>query len=134
MQFFHFPYPHRWSMPKKSIAVEFMLKQAYNREMLEDFASGIMTKILLAAKSTIAKGSSEATRKMQPYLGGVLVLTRIVYAAIDVDEFLEPWEKPKLAGVGSKTIPRSRPSKSDRSRTSKSSKKGAKSATHKAQS
>ena len=51
--------------------------------------------------------------------------------------FRKPWEKPKLAGVGSKTVPGSRPSKSDRSKTSKSGKKGAKekkSATHKAQS
>lgn len=110
MQFFHFPYPHRWSVPEKSIAVEFTLKQAYNREMRKDFSLGIMTKILRAAKSTIVKGSSKATRKMKPYLGEVLVLTRIVYAALGIIEFPEPWEKPELAGIGSKNIPGSRPS------------------------
>ena len=134
MQFFHFPYPHRWSVPEKSVAVEFTLKQAYNRETKKDFAQCLLNKIMRAAKSAIVKGSSEATRKMRPYLGGVLVLTKIAYAALGIDEFPEPWEKPELAGLGSKTIPGSRPSKSDKSRTSRSSKKREKSSTHKAQS
>ena len=84
-------------MPEKSIAVEFTLKQAYNREMRKDFALGIMTKILRAAKSTIVKGSSEATRKMRPYLGGVLVLTRIVYAALGVNELPEALGKAEIS-------------------------------------
>lgn len=70
MQHFHFPYPHRWSMAKKSIAKEFMLKQTYNREIKRDFALGIMKKILRASKSAIIKGSSDANHKMKPYLGG----------------------------------------------------------------
>ena len=74
---------------------------------------------------------------MKPYLGGVLVLTRISYVALGASEFLEPWEKPKMAGIGSKIVPGSRPRKSDRTKASKSGKKGAKGKkgdTHKAQS
>lgn len=61
---------------------------------------------------------------------------RIVYAALGVNEFPKPWEKPKIAGFGSKTVPGSRPSKNDQLRASKNNKKRAKekkSATDKAQ-
>lgn len=133
MQFFHFAYPHRWSVLEKSIAVEFTLKQEFNRHMRKDFALGVMTRILRASKSTTTKGSSGMNKKMRPYLGGVLVLTRIAYAALEVNEFL----KPEKVDIGTKTVPGSWPSKSNRSKTLKSSKKGRpskKSDTQKAQS
>ena len=51
------------------------------------------------------KASSSANYKMMPYLGRVLVLTRIIYATLDEETLLEPWDKPTRIDVGTKSIP-----------------------------
>ena len=114
-----------------------MPEKSFNKHSRRDFALGTMTKILRASKITITKGSSGANHKMMPYLGGVLMLTRIVYVALDEETFPKPWDKPTGIEVGTKSISGSRPTKKDRSKTSKSNihkNPSTQSETHKAQS
>lgn len=97
----------------------------------------LMTKILRGSKSTITKSASGAIRKPKPYVGGVLALTRIVYAALEEDELPEPWVISKGEKVGTRTVPGSRHSKSEKlavSSNKATSKKSTRSTTHRAQS
>lgn len=120
MQHLHFPYPHRYFVPEKSIVVEFTLKQAFNRDSRKYFALAIMLNILRGIKSAITKGTTGSARRLMPYLGGVLVLTRIVYTTLQEETLLKPWEKPEAEAVGTKTIIGSRSSKT--TKTAKSAK------------
>ena len=70
----------------------------------------------------MTKGSSGANRKMMPYLGGDLVMTRIVYTALDEETLSKPWDKPTKIDVGTKSILGSCPTKSNRSKPSKGGK------------
>ena len=137
MQHLHFQYPHTWTIPEKTVAMEFSLKHAYNKHSKKHFVIYLISNIARGSKSNITKGASGAIQNSKPYLGGVLSLTRIVYAVLKEDKVPEPWVKLQEEYVGTRTVQRSRPSRSDKSRTSKSERKQkqeTQSDTHKVQS
>lgn len=114
MQHFHLGYPHRWTTPDKLPATQFTKKEITSPDLRNDYAQEIVSKIKRAAKSVISQGKSTAKRISKPYLGGPLLLTRIAYTALELDddELPPPWAKPDDERVGSRSQPGSRSHKS----------------------
>ena len=90
MQHFHITYPHRWTRPEKTLATEYSLRDAKGEGVKYDYTHYLLFEIHKEKKSIEASRQSTAKRKMPLYLGGVLMLTRIIYHALGAIEELPP--------------------------------------------
>ncbi len=96
MQHFHMTYPHRWTKPKKVIATEYSLRDIRGKGVKYDYAHYLLFEFERGKKSIDVARASKAKRPQPIYLGGVLVLTRIVYHAMGaLDRLPEPIEIPQ---------------------------------------
>ena len=84
MQHFHMTYPHRFSTPEKLIAVEYSLRDYRGEGVKLDFSKFFLSELQRGTKSIREAKRSMAKRPHPIYLGGVLVLTRIIYYAMNV--------------------------------------------------
>ena len=90
MQHFHMTYPHRWSSSEKLIAVEYSLQDYRGDSLKIDFSKFLIRELHRGRKSIVEAQQSMAKRPHPLYLGGVLVLTRIVYHAMGAIKLLPP--------------------------------------------
>ena len=96
MQHFHMTYPHRWTAPEKTLATEYSLIDARGKGVKYDYAHYLLFEIHRGKNSIEASRQSQAKRRMPLYLGGVLVLTRIIYHALGAsNELPPPMEMPE---------------------------------------
>ena len=82
MQHFHINYPHRWSAPELTIATEYSLRDMHWEGVKYDYARYLIYEFHRGKKSIDNAQNSKVVRPYLMYLGGVLVLTRIVYLAM----------------------------------------------------
>ena len=90
MQHFHITYPHRWTMPEKTLATEYSLRDMRGEGIKFDYAHYLLFEFQRGKKSIEASRQSKAKRHMPLYLGGVLVITRIIYYALNASDELPP--------------------------------------------
>ena len=88
-------YPHRWSKPEKVLATEYSLRDVRGEGVKYDYAHYLLFEFERGRKSIDVARASKAKRPQPIYLGGVLVLTRIVYYAMGaIDRLPAPIEIP----------------------------------------
>ena len=90
MQHFHITYPHRWSAPKLTIAIEYSLRDMHGEGIKYDYARYLIYELHRGKKSIESAQNSKAVCPHPMYLRGVLVLTRIVYFAMGKIDILPP--------------------------------------------
>ena len=83
MQHFHITYPHRWSALELTIATKYSLRDMHGEGVKYDYARYLIFEFHRGRKSIESAQSSKAIRPHPMYLGGVLVLTRIIYYAMN---------------------------------------------------
>ena len=76
-------YPHRWSAPKLTIATEYSLRDMHGEGVKYGYAHYLIFEFHRGRKSIESAQNSKAVRPHPMYLGGVLVLTCIVYYAMN---------------------------------------------------
>ena len=82
MQHFHITYPHRWTTPQLTIATKYSLRDMHGERVKYDYAHYLIFEIHKGKRSLEHTCNSKAMRPQPMYLGGVLVLTQIVYFAM----------------------------------------------------
>ena len=82
MQHFHSTYPQRWSAPELTIAAKYSLRDIHGEGVKYDYARYLIFEFHRGEKSLESALNSKAVHPHPMYLGGVLVLTRIVYYAM----------------------------------------------------
>ena len=70
-------------MPEKLIAVEYSLRDFRREGVKLDFSKFFLSELQRGRKSIVKAKRSMAKRPHPLYLGGVLVITRIVYFALN---------------------------------------------------
>ena len=88
MQHFHMTYPHRWSAPELTIATEYSLRDMHGEGVKYDYARYLIFEFHKGRKSIESARKSKVVRPHPIYLGGVLVLTRIIYYAMNTMHLL----------------------------------------------
>ena len=100
------PYPHRYTTTEKVLETEYTLGEVHGAGVKHDFASYLLFELRKSRKSLEKTRESRALRKRPLYMGVVLVLTRLVYYALDrIQDLTPPLEVPKTIQA------RQRPSK-----------------------
>ena len=82
MQHFHITYPHPWSAPELTTAREYSLRDMHGEGVKYDYARYLIYEFHRGKKSIENTHNSKEARPHSMYLGGVLVLTRILYFAM----------------------------------------------------
>ena len=90
MQHFHITYPHRWTVPEKVIATEYSLRDLQGTGVKYGYAQYLLFEFERGKKSIEVARNSTAKRPHPIYLGGVLVLTRIIYFVMGAMNRLPP--------------------------------------------
>ena len=79
------------------LAIEYTLREVYGAGVKHDYASYLLYEIKKGRKSLEKMASSKALRKRPLYMGVVLVITRIVYYAMNrIDELPPTIEVPEM--------------------------------------
>lgn len=100
---------------ERTMAIEYTRRHLNLTDMDFEYTGSYIEKLQTAAKSNITKSRSQAKRRMNPYLGAVLILTRIAYYALGcIEDLPPPWDVPPGAEIESKTMPKT--SKSSRAK------------------
>ena len=88
-------YPHRWSARELTIATEYSLRDMHGEGVKYDYACYLIFEFHRCRKSIESACNSKAVCPRLMYLGGVLVLTRIVYYAMNkINLFSAPLHIP----------------------------------------
>lgn len=100
MQHFHMTYPHRYTKPEKRIATEYTLRQEQGSSIKYDYALHLLIELSNGVKSVVTQRKSHAKRPHPLYLGAALVITRIIYRALNkLDQLPDPWVMPPDAKI-----------------------------------
>ena len=90
MQHFHITYLHRCLAPELTIAIEYSLRDMHGESVKYNYARYLIYELHRGKKSIDNAQNSKVVRPHPIYLGGVLVLTRIVYFAMGKIDLLTP--------------------------------------------